>query len=727
MKKDEPIAVKYEQRLSEIDGIKTGTQAMKACGMQPEFAAYLAQQCSAMGVMVVLRAGSPPVYNQKRGPKTGFTLSKTAKKQGFLNGSLAADERFTRIEEKKDAKTGIIERKPVGHHHKDEHHLHLPINDPDYLHTMALPITMQDVLAQIGPDGDLKFLGYDEKSGLLRLCFKEDKGDPNFHGQFVINLHKVDQAPIFYSRPWDKPEHDPNWDSKTQMIRKPEELSMIPDDIYKAAFNGLMYVDFTETQSASPTETEIKPVKVFANTPRTSGDLRDAIQNSEVLSEETKQKIKNLEKTAERKDILALLSEKEIQSLYDECGLVTTGDWDGAVLGEPIHLPEKFRHVYHTFSQTNARQEMRGLLNASKEYFNYLKSDPKIKDTPLGRLLESIKDPIVLFSEFAITRAGSITPHEFVYEQLVNYAYRDEQNEAYGNAQSRPAMQEAMNIVLEDLSKNPTLTFEEFSQKAFQIYHKQGIHTQKAWQTNADHHFNAHLQIAFKQHATSYIVPNISYDHNVHDLFQHGFDMRNPYGGDLNGAWSMVTNNGLVIYGETEEKLIEVLLLEGFLETNQITVNPHLIPKKYDVALMSSIEGQMEKAKPNTVYLSETSHTYFVKGMKNPEELPKKINLNNLSGKLSDPEFKKTVLDYTSGAGHTFHQSKGWDKVVERQIKLKQPIAPETMKAFQEYNKKDQNFYRDSMKYLRRLSTGSSKEQNNIDNLNDDKNNSPKI
>ncbi len=49
--------------------------------------------------------------------------------------------------------------------------------------------------------------------------------------------------------------------------------------------------------------------------------------------------------------------------------------------------------------------------------------------------------------------------------------------------------------------------------------------------------------------------------------------MRNPYGSNLEGAWLMVTSNGLIVHGDTEEQLVEVLLTEGFLEKNLITVS----------------------------------------------------------------------------------------------------------------------------------------------------------
>ena len=140
--------VDYEDKIARLDGLKINQSAMSACGMQPEFAAHLMQQCNAMGVSVVLRAGSPPVYNQKRGPKTGFTLSKTST-QGLFKGSLAKDVRFTRVVPIIDPRTKkTISRKTIGHVQKDKEHLLLSPKNPDYLHTVPLTVTMQDVLKE---------------------------------------------------------------------------------------------------------------------------------------------------------------------------------------------------------------------------------------------------------------------------------------------------------------------------------------------------------------------------------------------------------------------------------------------------------------------------------------------------------------------------------------------------------------------------------------------------
>jgi hypothetical protein len=403
---------------------------------------------------------------------------------------------------------------------------------------------------------------------------------------------------MFYSRVWDRPDHHPDWNKDKGIINKPPELAAVPDDVYSAVFNQSFNVNYTHTQTANIQKGELHSANVFANTPRTSADLRNAILTCDALKDSANyQAVLALDATnlPDRRTILALLSEDEIKTVYDSCALVTTGDWDGLALGQPPGLMDDFPHpeqmrVYNTFSVEEGRTEKRGLVEASCAYFDYLKTKPETQGTPLGELLASITDPHTLFSEFAVDRAGCITPHEFLYEQLINYSYRDEVNNSYGDKRGLDAMQAGMDAALEmaragDFSSEDK-KYEECLQRATDVYMhhlrvkrssvSEGnwvINNQYEWTKADKEHLASHLKMALDSDARAYTVPNISHDHNVHDLFQHGFDMRNPYGSNLEGAWLMITNEGLAVYGDTQEQLTEALLIEGFLENNVITVS----------------------------------------------------------------------------------------------------------------------------------------------------------
>lgn len=574
---------RYLAKAAEIPGVKIGTSAMEACGMQPEFAAHMMQQNQSLGVSLILRAGSPPVYNQKRGPKTGFNLTKTSN-HGLFRGSLAAQREFTRI----DSKT----RQPAGHNAKDAAHLIKPIKDPDYQHTVALPVTMQDILRELGPNGDLYVLGYDENTQLLRLAYHPGKGPQNFNGQFIVNLGEGDNSPIFYSRPWDKPSHQLNWDPKKEVITKPESLNAVPDAVYERVFNQTFVLAYTDTQRAEPSIRDIKEAKVFANTPRTSADLLKAIKSSGLIVEGSRRAeffSTEITEASSREEMLAQFSDEEIQSLYDRIGLVTTGDWDGLAIGISKKLlegfPEETMRVYNTFSQANAIDEIYALQAASIAYFNHLKQLPVIQGTDLHNLLNKIEDPNVLFSEFALARAGCITPHEFLYQQLINYTHRDEMNSVYGNDRGRAAVQagidKALAFAKTDVTTNPDQKFKNALEVALKAYREAAVKGEyhAAWRKIDEEHLSNHLKIALDLPQSAYLVPNVDHDHNVHDLFQHGFDVRNPYGVSEDGPWLMITNDGGTIYGKNQEQLISALLIDDFLKDNIITV-----PKGYDMA-----------------------------------------------------------------------------------------------------------------------------------------------
>lgn len=240
-------------------GILIGAQAMIAAGAQSEFVTANIMQAHALNSSIILRAGDPPQYNKNRSPKSGVNLSKTSK-QGFFKGSLAEELRFARIEN----------GEPRPHHPKDAAHLSLKPTDPEYQHTMQLDINMRDILREIGPDGDLRVLGFNPDSGLLRFEYKEGHGpkpDGNsptgFEGQFVVNLLAGENNPIFYSREWDKAEHDKNWDASQGIIKKPPELEAVSDELYKQLFNHTFKLQYAESKNAHLNESELKSAKAF--------------------------------------------------------------------------------------------------------------------------------------------------------------------------------------------------------------------------------------------------------------------------------------------------------------------------------------------------------------------------------------------------------------------------------------------------------------------------------
>ena len=551
-----------------INGLKTSKEAIMASGMQLELAAHLMLQCSSLQKSIILRAGIPPVYNQKRGPKSGLNLSKTSL-QGLFKGSIPLDLRFTRLN------NGVA----LGHHKTDASRLLLDLRHPEYQHSIQLTLTMQDILRELSPKGDLRVLGYED--GKLRLCYKAGRGHPDFYGQFIINLLESDSPPVFYSRPWDKPEHHTDWDPVNHLIRKPDALSLLPEEVYQQCFSNLFSLSYAKHQDILLHPDEVEEARVFANTPKTSRDLLQAIKETKALALDL-QVLRNLEAMDDNTpmyDVLDKLSLEQIKTLYDTCGLITTGDWDGLLLGHPnacelSELPPTIGRVYNTFmkgvSGINERQEF---LDACCDYVHFLKTSKTHAETPIGKLVRSIENPGLFFTELAIKRAGSITPYEFVFTQLINYAYQDKENKAYGETISLEDLQSSLEAGLKH-KNTPKEADQEDDRAALDIcLHYYQKRTERKYVPEAiKTHLAAHLEIAQANAGKPCKIPHPDYDHNVHELFQHGFEIRNPYGARLDGAWFMITDQGGMLYGETQDQLIGTLLLGDFLEKNSIDI-----------------------------------------------------------------------------------------------------------------------------------------------------------
>ncbi|KTC68382.1 hypothetical protein Lbir_2984 [Legionella birminghamensis] len=551
-----------------VKGVKIGPTAIQAAGIQTEFATVNVLAARSFSSTVVLRSGTPPVYNKPRSPKSGLNLSKTSN-QGFFKGALAADLLFTRVE------NGVLR----GFDPKDKERLQQPLKSPKYQHTVQLPVNMLDILREIKPDGDLKVLGYDEESGQLRLAYKAGKGAPEFKGQFVINLKNGSQEQLIYSRPWDNPANQPEWDHTKQILPKPRELSEVPDEIYERFFHYSFPLFYSLEQSESP-ET-LLPAKVFANTARTGAEFLAAMDKDSAEYSLVEQYNRSSSHSLEQ--ILAILDEETIKKIYDQTALIVAGDWDGLLLSHPRNMAPEFQQVYNTFGLPGEMfDNMFKLSERTKNYLAELKKQVQAKDpaqlSPFDKLILNVKTHKLL-TPYAVSRAGCITPHEFLFQQLINYAYRDHDN-ALGEPYNLTALQATMDAVLINFKNNgprpPSAEFDVFLEQELQKALQSSPETSLWRREIYFDHLKHHAQIACQKEASHYKIPHPQHDQNVHDLYQHGFDMRNPYGCNIAGAWLMITRNGEFIYGDTEEQLIEVLLLEEvFFHNNQIDVNPH--------------------------------------------------------------------------------------------------------------------------------------------------------
>lgn len=558
-------------------GILIGAQAMIAAGAQSEFVTANIMQAHALNSSIILRAGDPPQYNKNRSPKSGVNLSKTSK-QGFFKGSLAEELRFARIEN----------GEPRPHHPKDAAHLSLKPTDPEYQHTMQLDINMRDILREIGADGDLRVLGFNPDSGLLRFEYKEGHGpkpDGNsltgFKGQFVVNLLAGEYNPIFYSREWDKAEHDKNWDASQGIIKKPPELKAVSDELYKQLFNHTFKLQYAESKNAHLNESELKSAKVFANRPRSAEEFKQAMgvdhPHYGLIKECT-----SLEKilTKLKTHLEEETANEVILEIYDKGGRIVAGDWDGMALGHPPGLDSKYAEVINVFApQAEGIENKQKLLELSDAYLTEIQDkaqEKKSNGIPLSAFEEktlSIPSITEIISDFALARAGCITPHEFVFQQVLNHAYRDKLNTHYGEKYNTDAVQKAMDKLI---SIKDVITSENIMDISRRLVQAEIMLAQDnispCLLNQITEHMASHFVLATKNE-TPYVIPHLHHDVNVHDLYQHGFDMRNPYGSNLEGAWLLITADGSTLYGETQEQLVEVLLTGDFLAKNHLEIS----------------------------------------------------------------------------------------------------------------------------------------------------------
>lgn len=226
---------------------------------------------------------------------------------------------------------------------------------------------------------------------------------------------------------------------------------------------------------------------------------------------------------------------------------------------------------------------MAGLMEASDAYLQQQKAlaeaKPEADRSPFERLILDIDKFDDIVSDFALARAGCITPHEFVFQQCINHAYRDEANLHLGEQYDMEALQTVMDKLLVELKANNILPDADIAalvvQQLKENATKNDVKPPNEVITNAlVKHLLDHYKVAQAQGADKpYTIPHLQHDVNVHDLYQHGFDMRNPYGSNLEGAWVLVGPNGGVVYGDTQEQLIEVMLTGKFLEKNVIEIN----------------------------------------------------------------------------------------------------------------------------------------------------------
>lgn len=588
-----------EQVADRVPGLKFGSSALLASGIQAEFAAHILLQNQILGTSLILRVGSTPVLNQRRAAKSGRNLTKTSN-QGLFRGSLPVDPRFSRL-----SAEGVL----LGLDPEDRAHLQLSIRDVHYQNRLPLVVSMQDVVRALDKDGCLEVLAYDLEQSCLRLVYRPGMGPADFNGQFLLYLNKAVGRVLHYSNHSDKPEFSPDWDPIQKVRRKPQAFDSVPDELYQACFNQLLEIWICETKIAKPNPLQIKKALVFATKPETVKQLIEAIQHSFPRLDRGRMQV--ILRAQTRAEILRQLSEDEIQFVYKNTGLIITSDWDALALMYPPYLNERiYTQVMDTkVNNEDERRRNLFLLEAYAKEYLYRLSSAKSSAGYLAPMIQAVIDEADFFDEDLLAQAGSITPFEFAYLQLINRSYRDKHGrfaheykyidclqyvceqslhyfkreiEQYSNTESLEQI--THHALGSETSFGPKLKAKvmEYAQGLFHIEmqrvlaHRPSCITHQILLNELDAHLIKEIDIALEGREQAYRVRHPDYDQNIENLFQHGFAMRKPSHLSLSGAWLMLTHEGEMIYGVSEMQLIETLLVGDFLKKQRIEVNPHV-------------------------------------------------------------------------------------------------------------------------------------------------------
>lgn len=136
------------------------------------------------------------------------------------------------------------------------------------------------------------------------------------------------------------------------------------------------------------------------------------------------------------------------------------------------------------------------------------------------------------------------------------------------------------------------------------------------------------------------------------------FNQYNPFWTDVDDYF---TYEDFVYWFGLNFYLRNVSFTQGFREASEVICDRLFAyffrgQGEYDLALMSSLDDDFTEAQKNTIYISEESKTYFVKGMKEKVPFTKYVDLTDLEEKLHDANFNKKILTMTSKAGHTLQR-----------------------------------------------------------------------
>ena len=302
----------------------------------------------------------------------------------------------------------------------------------------------------------------------------------------------------------------------------------------------------------------------------------------------------------------------------------------------------KMLTVYGTLSDTavpfdSVSNEQKDFLHASNVYLHYQKWRCFHRGLPFPEDIE--------ISAEHINHFGIATPHDLVFNLLSNHYYEDKLLSFYGNNSYHDkkilplltecfkkalsqmtdhgiSHSEAVCVAMLELKASVAIRIKTTAEQAHQEQKEERTDEQQDQmflgyhQHILENYFAYHLVAArlFKAKKINtgelmdeYVLPHPDYDNNVQHLFQHAYDMRNPGNLNINGPWLMVTAGGFILYGETQEQLVKILLSgNGCLLKNSFIDISHKVDMQiWGKVIAKQLEfGQPVSQKTSNVYMA---------------------------------------------------------------------------------------------------------------------------
>lgn len=300
--------------------------------------------------------------------------------------------------------------------------------------------------------------------------------------------------------------------------------------------------------------------------------------------------------------------DKDLLIVLNAGAKIVVGDHDTLARGCPNVLltPElqEFTTIRNTFVPG---ENIQALTQAMYDYFDILKYC-SLPESTLHNLLRNIDSAKEIMSDFALSRAGCINAHQFMQNQLINYAFKA-QEAFYAEQSYHVGLQAALDTALHEFSQN-TILAKDVETRAKALYvefqKEAGVTLPAIIQDEINVHLTRHVKRALGLGNTQgYQIPHPQKDFHIDEYFRHGDEAENPYGCNYAGAW-LLMSNGHWISGTNQESLAQLMTVSNLLERSYIDNNYGAdMNAGWGLVIERQLQlGQPVKAKTHLNYLS---------------------------------------------------------------------------------------------------------------------------